>query len=299
MPLNSVVYYSETKNFGDKFNAFLFDEIVDAEKLCDMNFTVYGVGSILSKNFGFSNSGSIVTLGTGIRGVDFNPDQNNLQVHPISWSRGLFSQTTTKIEAIADGAYAFMLHPTYKQLLEAKKKPTYKLGIIPHYSSLSIFPWHKLASNTIQIISPLDDFQEVCNNILNCETVLCEAMHGAVFADMLRVPWVRLDFISKYYEDPKISYLKWLDFYSGIGLLNRNEVSIHHLLFEGILAKKISKKKLILNSYNNLRVKRIKNLLAEIQGDSEIFATSNDVLLESIKNKISNKLKPILRDGCL
>jgi len=294
-----IIFYRDTKNFGDAFNTFLFSEIIDVKKLPNDTGMVFGVGSILSEKFGLDVSSNVLTLGTGVRGIDINRERTPLHVSNKSWSRGVFSEAISGIESIADGAYAFMLHPRYRQLLDEPRRIEKKLGIIPHYSSLARFPWSRVADAQFKIISPLQDFLDVCREILSCEMVLCEAMHGAIFADMLRVPWLRLDFLSRYFENPEISYLKWNDFYSGVHLLGRNELRLYHLLFEGTLAREYLSKTPLLSLYNGRRVRSLREILATTLGAKGDFQHSDETALRDVRTRIKDKLGSALTHGCV
>ncbi len=93
---------------------------------------------------------------------------------------------------------------------EARDK---RFGFIPHCLSSRYFDWSMACeSSGLHYISAEWDVERVLREISRCEVVLCEAMHGAIVADALRVPWVPVacyDFISEF---------KWRDWLSTVDL---------------------------------------------------------------------------------
>lgn len=100
-----------------------------------------------------------------------------------------------------------------KELGYKKQTSKFKYTLIPHWTSEYKYDWKSLCEElNIYYISPLAPYDEVIRVISQSEVVLAEAMHGAIVADTLRVPWIPL----KAYD--KINDFKWRDWCSSLNI---------------------------------------------------------------------------------
>ena len=58
---------------------------------------------------------------------------------------------------------------------------------------------------------PTQPVEKVIEEINQSENILAAAMHGAILADIYRVPWMRVKFSKHGYESALTSELKWND----------------------------------------------------------------------------------------
>jgi len=194
-----------TGNVGDDLNAILWKDYVDFNKLAETDVIV-GIGSILNDKMPAFVGKDIYVIGSGI-GYGGLPNVTN------KWNfvgvRGTITRDKLKLSKdipILDAAY--LADFSYLQI----QKQSGKFGYIPHMQSLDNGPWQRVCDSAgLELIDPRMSVGEFTAKILSCEKVLCEAMHGAIFADMLRVPWQPV----KAYTH--IDERKWDDWLSAFG----------------------------------------------------------------------------------
>ena len=99
-------------------------------------------------------------------------------------------------------------------LLSAPRSDTQSsIGFMPHFESLARGAWGEAATAAgFVLIDPTGDPAAIVAAIANCRLLLSEAMHGAIVADALRVPWIALR--------PLVSqhHAKWQDWADALGL---------------------------------------------------------------------------------
>ncbi len=119
---------------------------------------------------------------------------------------------------IADSAYCLLCTP---ELLPKKGKKEYKFSLMPHYRQMDKINWNIVSKLTgIHIIDPRKSINFILEEINKSEKLLSIAMHGAIVADILRVPWLRIKMDALGAELPYFSDIKWLDFLNALNLEN-------------------------------------------------------------------------------
>jgi succinoglycan biosynthesis protein ExoV len=94
-----------------------------------------------------------------------------------------------------------------------QERPTFRFGFIPHCQSNVWFDWSSVCAELgFHHIDVSWDVERVMAEMSRCEVLICEAMHGAIVADALRIPWLPVSC----YED--ISAFKWGDWLSTVEL---------------------------------------------------------------------------------
>lgn len=89
----------------------------------------------------------------------------------------------------------------------------HSVSYIPHWRSDEYWSWRSVCGEAgVNYSNPRADFEDVVREIRRSEVVLTEAMHGAILADALRVPWVS---VSAYKH---ILEFKWLDWCESLGI---------------------------------------------------------------------------------
>jgi len=116
--------------------------------------------------------------------------------------------------AVIDGAY--LIVEIWPRSVEPKPG---RIGFIPHHKSLDFFAgWNEICENAgMTFLDVRLDPKEFMEKLWCCESVVTEAMHGAMFADAYGIPWrpVRLY--------GHINEFKWKDWWASLGI----EANIH------------------------------------------------------------------------
>jgi succinoglycan biosynthesis protein ExoV len=190
-------------NFGDDLNAWLWPELLPGMWDEDDGITFVGVGTILNRLV--PQTRLKIVLGSG---VGYSPLPQNL--HDGSWSvlgiRGPLSARAAGLPpgtAVTDGA---ILLGTIDGLVKPDGARSGGVVFVPHVSSTETGAWERICDLLgITYVDPRWDFHKVFALIGNAGLVLTEAMHGAIVADTLRVPFVPL------VSSREISSFKWMD----------------------------------------------------------------------------------------
>jgi succinoglycan biosynthesis protein ExoV len=180
-------------NFGDNLNDIIFKETLGITDTISYGPNIFkieigsdvilGLGTILSSRF--LPQTSFTVFGSGAKGKSFRLPHAN-----ILFVRGRISCDLLGIpHSRAWGDAAYSIHDYIQQHSSTSKK--YRIGIIPHLQNIN----HEIYRNCPDdccIIDVRDPVCDVINQISQCHMIAAEAMHGAICADILRVPWANI-----------------------------------------------------------------------------------------------------------
>ena len=267
-----IIYFkSDIGNFGDDLNPWLWPQIFGDLSNYDSNIDFVGIGSILDNRINSPNKKII--FGSGIR--DFNFDTSKIDNLEICFVRGPISAKITNSKYITDSAYVLRLLP--KQ--EFSKK--YKLSIVPYFRHYHQFNWSVFEKLTgIHVIDPTQAVESVIKEINESEKILAAAMHGAILADIYRVPWMRVKFSKHGFESSFTSELKWNDWLQSVEIDNP---PTHQFDFNF-----------------NLKLSKIKRTFALIMMCVKFkkgnYITSSDKVLAKIDIKLKSEVEKFKKD---
>jgi len=285
------IYYKDPKgNFGDDLNGWLWPKLFGAEE--PDNDAFVGIGSILyngSPLFRNLEHKRKIVFGTGIR-----PGYRNFtcdHTWDIRFLRGPLSACNfnNTYEYIADAAYAVRLIKEFNSIRNSEKK--YEISVIPYFKSLDFFDWPAICRQLgYHYISPAAELgiEETLREIAASRFVIAEAMHGAIMADVLRVPWSRFVLSTPFTEGGKVSEFKWMDWLHSVRLFNTEATHIQ-LYRKSSLHNRI--KRLTGNRVSaEFLVKRVARdeLLTRLSAVEDYYL-SQDNVVSSIDNRIFEK----------
>jgi succinoglycan biosynthesis protein ExoV len=222
--MNYIYYKSDIGNFGDDLNEWLWPQIFDGIDQCN-NIYFIGIGSILDENIGkdynLQYNKKKIVFGTGVRpSLQFDASSFD-STWDIKFLRGPLSSQVlgNKYEYITDAAYALRQLNSFEQLRNTEKK--YEFSLMPYFMSLPYLNWEAICEELgYHYISPCSEsgIEFTLREIAASKRLITEAMHGAIAADILRVPWSKFVFSTYDTENAHISNFKWNDWLFSIGL---------------------------------------------------------------------------------
>ncbi|KGK01551.1 polysaccharide pyruvyl transferase family protein [Pseudoalteromonas sp. ND6B] len=195
-------YKGDTPNFGDDLNNIMWDALVAPGFFDDNDDELFlGIGSILWDYL--PKTPKKIVMGSGYGGYSGKP---NLQdgSWDVAFVRGPRTAKALNLDpklAITDAA----ILTRFMNLPAQTKK--YKVSFMPHWESISRGNWQRVCEHAgINYIDPTDpNVLASLQAIQQTELLITEAMHGAILADTLRVPWLALEPIFPLHRN------KWFD----------------------------------------------------------------------------------------
>lgn len=207
------LFYWDGGNFGDDLNIWLWSKllphVVDTEtpyKRQGMRPLFLGIGTILSD--ALPKSQSKIIFGSGAGYYEFPTVDSSWKVYCV---RGPL--TAQKLGL--DRKYAITDPAALIRMIELPNVPKeFRYAFMPHHSSIIGTDWRAVCESMgIKYIDPTQDFSKCLNDIRASEIVIAEAMHAAIVADALRMPWVPVNFHGK-----DINSFKWNDWCQSLGI---------------------------------------------------------------------------------
>lgn len=221
--MNIVYFKSPIGNFGDDLNPWLWPQLLQNSNLNE-DVAFLGIGSILFNGNRILNpyqTHKKIVFGTGIRpSNDFKRFEYG-EEWDIRFLRGPLSSMSIGNEApyITDAAYALRQLPTFSDYTNIEKK--YEVSLMPYFGSVQFFDWEAICKQLgYHYISPLSEngVDFTLREIAASKKLITEAMHGAILADVLRVPWHRYILSTFNRETARVSEFKWMDWLFSLNL---------------------------------------------------------------------------------
>ena len=174
----------EARNFGDELNLLLWPRLLPGLMDDDPAELFLGIGSVLDARH--ARDAVKLVAGAGYGGYAPLPVLDARWV--IHWVRG----PRTARQLGLDTAYGLgdpaMLLP---QAGWDRVGGGDTVAFMPHFESAERGAWVEAAAAAgIELIDPRGDPAAIIAAIGRCRVLLSEAMHGAIVADALRVPWI-------------------------------------------------------------------------------------------------------------
>lgn len=207
------LHYSHSKdgNFGDDLNPWLWPQLLAGYLKPDDGVALVGIGTLLShKEFERFLKGYrklvIFSSGTGDKEDLPTPDER-WQFYCVRGPHTAENMGLAPEYGVVDGAYLL------RTLALPRPDKRYKVSFMPHHRSEDYVDWAAVCERAgIHFISAKQQVEKILEELLATEVLVTEAMHGAIVADALRVPWVAVRY------SPSFSLAKWRDFAAAVSL---------------------------------------------------------------------------------
>jgi succinoglycan biosynthesis protein ExoV len=206
-------------NFGDDINPVLMGKFINKSILSSDEIALFGIGTILNdtnirQNDHFARK-VIFSSGVGYGKLETKLDET----WDIACVRGPRSAKALGLgldKAIADGA--ILLSEIYNKPVQQSARGVFIPHVNSHLSTGRLLA--AIADNLdMDYLSPSCNADEFIHTVAGAPFVVTEAMHGAILADTMRVPWLPVS-LHEYHE------FKWFDWMESVGL---NGQTVHPL----------------------------------------------------------------------
>ncbi|MEL6352991.1 MAG: polysaccharide pyruvyl transferase family protein [Cyanobacteria bacterium J06627_28] len=194
-------------NFGDNLNPWLWENLIPGALDSDEKVAFVGIGSLINdalpQKIRHATKRVIFGSGVGYGNGNLKLDDS----YTVYCVRGPLSAKALGLPTeagITDGAA--LIRRVYKNT--AKKK--YRFAYMPHYE-LAGEGWELACKQSgFGYVDPRWPLEKVLSAMGETEVLLAEAMHGAIIADALRIPWIPI------VTNSSILSFKWQDWCASI-----------------------------------------------------------------------------------
>ena len=200
------LYCYPLQNFGDRpLNTWLWPQLLPNQLREDSATLLVGIGSLLNSSLPRQPLKAIFSTGAGYYARTL-PDAR-WRVYCV---RGPITARLLGLEpdlAVTDGA-------ALVRTLDLPDRPkTHPAAYMPHWNSARHGNWRQISAQAgMHFIDPTGAADNIVADIQRSELLITEALHGAVVADALRVPWVPV----RAYRH--VLDLKWRDWCESLGM---------------------------------------------------------------------------------
>ena len=205
-----VFFNRANTNFGDHLNDWLWPRLIPEMLEIKDDRVLVGVGSLLKADLE-RVPGRKIIFGTGSGyGVPPTPDvAARWDIHAVRGPLTASQFGLSDDKAITDGAWLIDLLPEYATLPDRGTEA----GVVPHWTSAALGNWQgAVEAAGMTYIDPLDDGPSILDRIARARLAVVESLHGAIFADYFRTPWVPVS------STTRVLHYKWVDWCRSLDL---------------------------------------------------------------------------------
>lgn len=192
------------RNFGDELNPWLWEKLLPGAFDGNPDVLFVGIGTLI--NTSVPPARRVLVFGSGVGyNAPAKPDQS-WKFYCVRGPKSAASLGLPPETGIVDPAVYI------QRFVKPATTKTSRCAFIPHWRTTH-FAWEPLCAELgITYIDPCGSIDQVMKAIGETELLLAEAMHGAIVADALRVPWVGVR------SGSQVLPFKWEDWCQSIGV---------------------------------------------------------------------------------
>jgi succinoglycan biosynthesis protein ExoV len=198
-------------NFGDDLNPWLWEKLIPDYLDQDDTTAFVGIGTLLNNWLPSKtpNAKFRVVFGSGVGYGDISAikDADSYKFYCVRGPLSAQSLGLSPELAVTDSAVLI------RRLFQANHPKKFKFSYMPHVRQMAEKELNLVCKELgIGFIDPRWTTEKVLLALSQTEVLLTEAMHGAIVADALRIPWVPI--VSK----PQVLSFKWQDWCKSVGV---------------------------------------------------------------------------------
>ncbi len=215
-------YRAPRGNLGDDLNHWLWPRILNPDFLARPGVFM-GIGSVIHPDHfrRLPPEQPLYVFGAGCRSARNPLENTDIEAH-LAMVRGPLSARALGLsldKAGLDAAYVIQFTDEYDSWRALPKKhnvtliPYFRSGSLVHYPLIKqIKKWNVLRSDHYGSIA------QAMQTIASSRCVLTESLHGAILADALRVPWMRLVYYLERPQERETGQFKWKDWQESLNI---------------------------------------------------------------------------------
>jgi succinoglycan biosynthesis protein ExoV len=197
------------RNFGDALNPWMWPQLLNGYLDQDPTAAFIGIGTLLNDRLRekVREAARIVVLGAG---AGYGPKPVIDETWHIYSVRGPLTADRLGIgrERVSTDSAA-LIRTVYQPSLEKQHDFAY----MPHFRHGGVAAWRIVARRLgIGFVDPTLPVSAVLEGIATTKVLVTEALHGAVVADALRVPWIAVR------GNDRVNAFKWQDWCASLDL---------------------------------------------------------------------------------
>lgn len=206
------IYWCKTTpiNVGDVLNVWLWPKLIPGIAGSNDPGVLFGIGSVLDARM--NTPGTKYVLGSGAR-------RPNHGIHPGSDVRFYAVRGPLSARALGLPVKLAMIDPgvLLNRFCSTTMTQCADIGLIPYFASPH-HEWQSIADRLgLTLISPHLGVDTFVERVIRCRFIITEAMHGAIIADCLRIPWYPIRANSRAIEGDTSTF-KWTDWCQSINI---------------------------------------------------------------------------------
>ena len=195
-------FRGKSPNFGDELNTWLWPKLLPNFFDEDPSTLFIGIGSTIGD--AAAQASRKIVCGAGFVPYYHKTPDMRTGEWDVSFVRG--PRTAARLglaPELAIGDAGILLRT---QVSRSNKTVSGRVSFMPHWETMECGQWSDVCRAAgVQLIDPRAPVVKIINDIQNSDMLIAEAMHGAIAADALRVPWIPVMPMNAVHRD------KWYD----------------------------------------------------------------------------------------